>query len=93
MMNSVGLRELRQQTSAIIKRVRGGESIDVTEHGHRVARLVPIRPDRLDQLVTDGRAERASADLLDLVEALGLPAADGDQLPSAALAELRADER
>ena len=44
---SVGLRELRHHTSDVIARVRRGETIEVTEHGTPVARLVPIeRPER-----------------------------------------------
>jgi prevent-host-death family protein len=85
---------LRQQASAVLRRVVAGEVVDVTEHGHRIARIVPLRPSVLDQLVLEGRATEQEGDLLDLLDSLGLPAAGGgDALPSAALAELRADER
>jgi prevent-host-death family protein len=44
---SVGLRELRHHTSEVISRVRRGETIEITEHGTPVARLVPFeRPER-----------------------------------------------
>jgi prevent-host-death family protein len=60
---SVGLRELRHHTSDVIARVRRGETIEVTEHGTPVARLVPIeRPDRpaiLARLEAEGRLRRA----------------------------------
>jgi prevent-host-death family protein len=60
---SVGLRELRHHTSEVIARVRRGETIEVTEHGTPVARLVPIeRPERaaiLGRLETEGRLRRA----------------------------------
>jgi prevent-host-death family protein len=92
MSHSVGIRELRQQASAVLRRVVGGESIDVTDHGHPIARIVPLRPGVLDQLVIEGRATVAAGDLLDLADELGLPAS-GPASPSAALAELRADER
>jgi prevent-host-death family protein len=93
--NSVGIRELRQQASAVLRRVVAGEVIDVTDHGHPIARIVPLRPSVLDQLVLEGRATDAEGDLLDLMDELGLPAAPepGRQSPSQALAELRADER
>lgn len=93
--SSVGIRELRQQASAVLRRVVAGEVIDVTDHGHPIARIVPLRPGVLDQLVLEGRATDAEGDLLDLMDALGLPAAPepGHQSPSQALAELRADER
>ena len=95
MGNKVGIRELRQQASAVLKRVVDGEVIEVTDHGHPIARIVPLRPGLLDQLVIEGRATEARGDLLDLMDELGLPQAaeTGRQLPSQALAELRADER
>lgn len=94
MSNRVGIRELRQQTSAVLKRVVHGEAIDVTDHGHPIARIVPLQPGLLDQLVLEGRATEATEDLLDLVDELGLPGeAGGRVLPSVALAELRSDER
>ncbi len=94
MSNRVGIRELRQQASAVLKRVVHGETIDVTDHGHPIARIVPLRPGVMQQLVLEGRATEASGDLLEVASDLGLPAAsDSGQLPSAALAELRNDER
>jgi prevent-host-death family protein len=45
-MASVGIRELKHETSAILRRVREhNETIDVTHHGKVVARLVPVEPD------------------------------------------------
>lgn len=92
MSNSVGIRELRQQASAVLRRVVRGETIEVTDHGHPVARIVPFRPGTLDQLVLEGQATAAGGDLLDLVDELGLPS-EATVSPSSALAELRADER
>ncbi|MEZ4523309.1 MAG: type II toxin-antitoxin system prevent-host-death family antitoxin [Thermomicrobiales bacterium] len=41
-MSSVGIKELKQDASRILRRVREhGESFDVTYHGKVVARLVP----------------------------------------------------
>ncbi len=68
MINRVGIRELRQQASAVLKRVAGGEVIEVTDHGHPIARIVPLRPGALDQLVLEGRATEATGDLLDLMD-------------------------
>ena len=94
MSNRVGIRALRQQTSALLKQVVAGETIEVTDHGHPIARLVPFRPGVLDQLVLEGRASDAAGDLLDMADTLGLPASPrGPVLPSAALTELRDDDR
>ncbi len=38
---TVGVRELRQNLSRYLERVKGGETLTVTERGHEVARLVP----------------------------------------------------
>jgi prevent-host-death family protein len=61
--HSVGLRELRHNTSEVLARVRHGETVDVTEYGKLVARIVPVG-DRdptpvLDRLVEEGRARLA----------------------------------
>ena len=95
MSNSVGIRELRQQASAVLRRVMAGEVIEVTEHGHPIARIVPLRRSVLDQLVIEGRASEAEGDLLEVMGELGLAAAPepGCMSPSQALAQLRADER
>jgi prevent-host-death family protein len=44
-MTRVGIRELKQHTSKILRRVREeGETIDVTYRGEVVARLIPAKP-------------------------------------------------
>ena len=41
-MNRVGVRELRQNLSVYLRRVRGGEPLEVTERGVPVAVLQPL---------------------------------------------------
>lgn len=41
-VESVGLRELRQDASALVRRVERGEVIEVTVAGRLAARLVPV---------------------------------------------------
>ena len=57
-MESIGVRELNQNTSQVLARVSGGETIEITDRGHPVARLVPVGDDRssLAKLVAAGRA-------------------------------------
>jgi prevent-host-death family protein len=52
----MGIRELRDSLTQTIRRVRGGEIVEVTHDGEPVARIVPIHSDRLTQLVAEGRA-------------------------------------
>ena len=43
-MGTVGLRELRQDASGIVRRVEEGEAMDITVAGRLAARMVPVRP-------------------------------------------------
>lgn len=44
-MVTVGIRELKQETSKLLRRVREeGEIIEITYHGEVIARLVPVAP-------------------------------------------------
>jgi prevent-host-death family protein len=55
----VGVRELRQNLSVYLRRVEAGETLEVTEHGHPVARLTPLPPQQmsvLDRMIAEGRA-------------------------------------
>lgn len=45
-VGQVGLRELRQDASELVRRVEEGEQIDITVSGRLAARLVPARPKR-----------------------------------------------
>lgn len=53
----VGIRELRNQVAAVVRRAAGGERIVVTVDGRPAARLVPIEPESeptLDDLIATG---------------------------------------
>lgn len=66
-MNDVGVRELRQNLSVYLRRVRRGETLRVTERGRPVAVLGPLgtEGDDISRLVAAGRARPATLDLLD----------------------------
>ncbi len=90
-MTRAGIRELRQNASALIRRVIAGETIEVTERGRPVARIVPLQGRNvIDQMVAEGRASPVGGDLLDLKP---IPPLAGRRRLSDALADLRADER
>ena len=56
--STVGVRELRQNLSVYLDRVKKGEALTVTEHGAPVAILRPLAPasNVLSRLVAEGRA-------------------------------------
>lgn len=70
MAASVGVRELRQNLSRYLDRVKAGEDLVVTEHGREVARIVPSSTDAYAELaarfgatVPIGRLEDIAAQL------------------------------
>jgi prevent-host-death family protein len=65
---TVGVRELRQNLSIYLDRVKKGEVLTVTEHGAAVAilRPLPAAGSALDRLVAEGRARRPSRDMRSL---------------------------
>ncbi|HMG44385.1 MAG TPA: type II toxin-antitoxin system prevent-host-death family antitoxin [Acidimicrobiales bacterium] len=51
----VGIRDLRDNLSRYIERVRGGDELVITDRGSAVARIVPVEGGRrLDRLVAEG---------------------------------------
>jgi len=92
----VGVRELRQNLSVFLERVKAGERLEVTEHGRPVALLVPLPPatDALARWIAEGRVRAATADLAETLERYPpLPCAPGERTLSEILREMRDDER
>jgi len=89
----VGIRELRQNLSVYVKRVREeGRAYEVTERGEPVARLTPLtdRPmSTYERMVADGRITPASEDIATLPPPL--PALPGKPV-SQVLIEMRDEE-
>lgn len=89
-MVTVGIRELKQNASAVVARAAAGETVTVTDRGRPTAQLTPLPASPLDGLIESGAARPARTDLAALPEPL--PARRGRPTLSDALAELR-DER
>ncbi|HEY8692162.1 MAG TPA: type II toxin-antitoxin system prevent-host-death family antitoxin [Chloroflexota bacterium] len=94
-MNTVGVRELRQNASAVLRRVQAGEILEVTDRGRPVARLVPIKPlSPFEQMVADGRVRRATTTLTEVMRKFPpVPRPPGMPSASEILAEMREHER
>ena len=91
-MTRVGVRELRQRASELLRLVAQGETVEITDRGRPVALLGPLPDgDPLERLRAAGEVEAATGDLDDLP--LPLELQPGAPAPSAVLAGLRDDER
>ena len=72
-MRTVGLRELRQEASDLVRQVESGEEVEITVSGRLAARMVPAEPkrwQRWDQVAElfSGRPDpewQADVDVLD----------------------------
>jgi prevent-host-death family protein len=88
-MDSIGVRELRQHASRYLARVERGETLEVTDRGRPVARLVPVTADTWADMIASGKVTLADDDTDVADEAPG----DYDVDASAILAAMRSDDR
>jgi prevent-host-death family protein len=89
-MTAVGVRELRQNLSRFLERVKAGESLVVTERGREVARLIPFASDTYAELARRFGASIPTGRLEQVAERLDVPAAPAGTT-DAFLAEGRRD--
>lgn len=54
-MESIGVRELRQNASRYLRRVAAGESLQITDRGRPVARLIPPADDSWEEMIATGQ--------------------------------------
>lgn len=83
------MRELRQNASRYLARVAAGESLQITDRGRPVARLIPPAPDGWEHMVATGQVipPELPGDLTDE------PPSDYGFSASAELTRLREHER
>lgn len=87
----VGVRELRQNLSVYLRRVKRGETLGVTERGEIVALLTPVPPTSLsplERLVAEGRARGPRSSIRELRP----PQASTGRSLSDALREMRDED-
>jgi prevent-host-death family protein len=89
-MERVGVRELRRDASAILRRVAAGETVEVTDRGRYVAVLLRAMPSGLARLEREGQLRLPEGDLLGLTP-VRLP--EGAVPPSDRITEGRAEGR
>jgi prevent-host-death family protein len=94
-MERIGVRELRQHASRYLARVRAGETIEVTDRGRPVARLVPV-PERtrtLQDLIDAGIVIPAEREPIDWATWKPLPSRPGERPASEHVLEEREEDR
>jgi prevent-host-death family protein len=88
-MKTIGVRELRQHASRYLEEVAAGESIEITDRGHPVARLVPVTGDPWEDLISAGEVVKAVRPMnIDDLKPAAYP-----HSASETLERLRSDER
>ena len=93
--HSIGIRELRQHASVYVDLVEKGQTVDITNRGRLVARLVPARDveSPLERLIAAGVIQPAEdpGRLLDVEPAPPVP--EGRPTASEVLLRMREEER
>lgn len=98
-MAAVSIRELSHETSRTLRRVKAGETIEITERGAVIGRIVPAEPHdgARARLIAQGRLKPATGDrdalLASLNRRLATEPVDDDDAGTAALLAMRNDER
>jgi prevent-host-death family protein len=81
MGDRVGIRELRQDLSRYLRRVRAGERLVVTERGRPLAVLTPWADETnvLDRLIASGQLRRGDGRLLEVAPVARPVSRDGSR--------------
>ena len=90
-MQSVGVRDLRQNASKVLDAVKAGAIIEITEHGVPVARLAPIKRSLYDEYIESGLIKPAENP--DWRPHPGRVKIKGSKTSTDVLMEMRAEER
>ena len=53
-MDQIPIRSLNQDTAGVLARVEHGEVVEITNRGRPIARIVPVSPDSMAELVANG---------------------------------------
>lgn len=66
---SIGIRELRQNASRYLRRVRAGETITITDRGEPIAQIRPMTGvGGVDRLIAEGRAQPPAGNLAEYMD-------------------------
>lgn len=88
-MTTIPHRELRNNSSKILERVKSGEIIDVTNNGEVAATLIPPSSSMVEKLIRAGRVRRAAP--IAAVDLTQLERVTSEETTSEILLDLRGD--
>lgn len=66
----MGIRELKQNPSKVLEKVKAGDEVFIAERGVRVARITRIQKGLLDELVESGEVESPTGDMTATLKSL-----------------------
>ncbi len=91
---TIGVRELRQNASRYLARVKQGQRIAVTDRGELVAYLEPVSEPltTLQRMIAAGQVRMATGNILDHLDD-PLPAEPGEESLSETLQRMRDEEQ
>jgi prevent-host-death family protein len=94
-MERIGVRELRQNASRYLALVKAGQTVEITDRGTLVARLVPAEPALTgrDRLIADGLLLPAENPTGQLLRGRPMTLAPGSPSTQEMLDEMREDTR
>ena len=87
-MTTIPHRELRNQSSKILERVKNGETIEVTNNGEVAAVLIPPSSSPFERLLLAGQIRPAAAGAVDFQS---LPRVSSVTMTAEILADVRGD--
>lgn len=93
-MGTVGVRELKQNASAVVARAVKGETVTITHRGRPVALLTGITRSPLEQLIENGEVELPTSDTkIWEMEPFAPSVEQGEATLSDVLAQMRQGEK
>ena len=73
MGKTVGIRQLKQNPSAVLAAVKAGDDVVITERGVPIARIVPTSPSPLEEMILAGEVTLPKkANLAEVIQSLEL---------------------
>jgi prevent-host-death family protein len=65
---TVGIRELKQNPSAVLAAVKAGEDVIITERGKPIARIVEIMQSPLEEMIASGEVTLPEGDFREVLK-------------------------